>query len=135
MGKNAEPPTIALNGDNPATIQVGATYADLGATITGPEADLNLDIQLYIDGAPTDAIQLDTTKAGTHSIDYVVTDAANLTSTTTRTVIVGAPANDNVATSSPAVSTTTPPIPPPVANDNPPPLEPTGTTDASSTAQ
>src|SRR5260370_4858313 len=37
-------PVIQINGDNPAFIQVGASYADLGATITGPQADLNLCI-------------------------------------------------------------------------------------------
>jgi hypothetical protein len=35
------PPTIAINGDNPAVIHVGDTYADPDATITGPTADLN----------------------------------------------------------------------------------------------
>ena len=34
-GKDS-PPVIQINGDNPATIQVGTTYNDLGATITGP---------------------------------------------------------------------------------------------------
>jgi surface protein with Ig-like domain len=95
------PAIIVINGENPANITVGATYVDLGAQITAPQADLNLGIHLYIDGAPTDAVQLDTTQPGTHSIDYVVTDAAGLTSTSTRAVIVSAPANDNQATSTP----------------------------------
>ena len=38
---NATPPVIQINGANPAIIQVGNTYNDLGATITGPQADLN----------------------------------------------------------------------------------------------
>jgi hypothetical protein len=41
------PPIIAINGDNPANVSVGLTYADIGATITGPQADLNLGIHLY----------------------------------------------------------------------------------------
>ena len=36
---NSTPPVIAINGENPATITVGSTYADLGATITAPQAD------------------------------------------------------------------------------------------------
>jgi hypothetical protein len=32
------PIIIALNGDNRATIPVGATYADLGALIAGPSS-------------------------------------------------------------------------------------------------
>jgi hypothetical protein len=35
------PPVIHINGDNPAIIRVGAGYTDLGATITGPQADLD----------------------------------------------------------------------------------------------
>jgi hypothetical protein len=33
---------------------VGATYSDLGATITGPQADLNLGITTYVNGALMD---------------------------------------------------------------------------------
>ena len=42
---SATPPVLQVNGDNPAIIQAGATYTDLGATITGPQQDLNLGIQ------------------------------------------------------------------------------------------
>ena len=44
------PPVIQINGDNPAIVQVGDTYNDLGATITGPQADLNLGIQTFVNG-------------------------------------------------------------------------------------
>jgi Domain of unknown function (DUF5011) len=110
------PPIIAINGGNPATISVGATYVDLGVTITGPQADLNLGIHTFVDGIATDLIVIDTSGPSFHIIEYVVSDSTGLTSTTTRTVIVSV-ANDNQATSTP-----------PVANDNPPPLAPTGTT-------
>jgi hypothetical protein len=66
-------------------------------------------------------VQIDTTEAATDTIDYVATDQNGLTSTSTRTVIVEAAANDNQATTTPA-------------NDNTPPLAPTGT-DATSTTQ
>jgi len=82
------PPVIQINGANPATVQVGATYNDLGATITGPTADLNLDIQTFVNGAPMSPIQLDTSAPATDTIDYVVTDSSGLTSTSTRTVII-----------------------------------------------
>ena len=43
------PPTITINGDNPAIIEVGETYADLGATVTdtgpGQAGDTNLGYQ------------------------------------------------------------------------------------------
>ena len=79
---------IQINGDNPAIIQVGASYTDLGATITGPQADLNLGIQTYLNGTLESPIELDTSAAATDTIAYVVTDSQGLTSTSTRTVIV-----------------------------------------------
>ena len=95
------PPIIQINGANPAIIQVGAAYNDLGATITGPQADLNLGITTYVNGAQMSPVEIDTTQAATDTIQYVVTDSAGLTSTSTRTFIIQ-PANDNQATSTPA---------------------------------
>ena len=88
------PPSIEINGDNPAIIHIGASYADLGATITGPQADLNLGIKTFVNGLFASNIVLDTSVAATDTIDYVVTDSQGLTSTSTRTVIIEA-ANDN----------------------------------------
>ena len=82
------PPVIQINGDNPAIIQVGASYTDLGATITGPQADLNLGIQTYLNGTLESPIELDTSAAATDTIAYVVTDSQGLTSTSTRTIII-----------------------------------------------
>jgi hypothetical protein len=94
-------PIIQINGDNPAIVQVDASYSDLGATITGPQADLNLGIATFVNGAPMNPVQIDTTAAATDTIDYVVTDQSGLTATSTRTVIIQA-ANDNQASSTPA---------------------------------
>ena len=48
------PAVIQINGDNPAIVhrpssivQIGETYNDLGATITGPQQDLNLGITTW----------------------------------------------------------------------------------------
>jgi hypothetical protein len=101
------PPVIAINGENPAIIQVGASYSDLGATITGPQADLNLGIKTFVNGLFVSNIVLDTSAAATDTIDYVVTDQNGLTSTSTRTVIVEpaiAPSNESTAAA--AASTT-----------------------------
>jgi hypothetical protein len=81
-------PVIQINGDNPAIVQVGTTYNDLGATITGPQADLNLGITTYVNGIETSPVQIDTSQAATDTIDYVATDQNGLTSTTTRTIII-----------------------------------------------
>jgi hypothetical protein len=125
------PPIIAINGDNPATIPIGATYAGLGAQITAPQQDLNLGLITLLDGATTTSIQLDTTRPGEHTILYT-----GLSGTASRTVTVSAPANDNQATSSPPappIATTTPVT---ASNDNTPivPLSATGSA-ASSTGQ
>ncbi|MBI2030036.1 DUF5011 domain-containing protein [Candidatus Kaiserbacteria bacterium] len=84
------PPIIQINGANPAVIHVGDTYADLGATITGPQESLNLGIKTYLDSVETTAFtfHLDTSTTSTSTIDYVVTDAFGQTATATRTVVV-----------------------------------------------
>jgi hypothetical protein len=99
------PPVIVINGDNPAIVQVGASYTDLGATITGPQADLNLGVATYVNGAPMNPVQIDTIAAATDTIDYVVTDSQGLTSTSTRMVIVEPAAVPPPASSADASST------------------------------
>jgi hypothetical protein len=94
-----------INGDNPAIVQVGASYTDLGATITGPQADLNLGVATYVNGAPMNPVQIDTIAAATDTIDYVVTDSQGLTSTSTRMVIVEPAAVPPPASSADASST------------------------------
>jgi hypothetical protein len=82
------PPIIQINGANPAIVQAGDSYSDLGATITGPTADLNLGITTYVNGIETSPVQIDTSAAATDTVDYVVTDQNGITSTSTRTVII-----------------------------------------------
>jgi hypothetical protein len=79
---------IQINGDNPEIVEVGATYNDLGATITGPQADLNLGITTYVNGTEMSPVQIDTTQVATDTIDYVATDQTGLTATSTRTVLI-----------------------------------------------
>jgi hypothetical protein len=50
---------------------------------------LNLGITTYVNGSPMNPIQFDTSIVATDTIAYVATDSAGLTSTSTRTVIVG----------------------------------------------
>ena len=119
------PPVIRINGNNPAHINIGDAYADLGATITGPEADLNLGIKTFLNGALVSDIVLDTSRAATDTIDYVVTDQNGLTSTSTRTVIVEAAA---AAEPPPSTEETLPPTEP-----TPPAPDTTATTTTTST--
>jgi Chaperone of endosialidase len=99
MPATSSSPVISVNGNNPAHINVGDSYSDLGARIIGPtEADTNLGLRYFVDGALVPFVSLDTS-----------------TSTTTRTVIVQAheqmtfaqptPPPPEEATSSAATST------------------------------
>jgi hypothetical protein len=74
----------------------------------------NLGITTFVNGTEMSPVQIDTTQAATDTIDYVVTDQNGLTSTSTRTVIIEAPASpasdtgsDDAATSAPASTSTT----------------------------
>ena len=102
-------PIIQINGNNPAHVKVGASYADLGATITGPHADLNLGTKTSLNGVFVSNIVLDTTAAATDTIDYVVTDANGFTATSTRTVIIEAQALPvpSISNATPSAATST----------------------------
>jgi hypothetical protein len=95
---------IQINGDNPAHINVGEIYQDLGATITSPQQDLNLGIRTFLNGQLTSTIVLDTSTTTTDTIDHVATDPSGLTSTSTRTVIINSSTSDT-ASSTEASST------------------------------
>jgi hypothetical protein len=58
---------------------VAATYTVSAASMGSPATDINLGIHLYVDGTACDAIHFYTSKPGTHSINYDVTDAVALT--------------------------------------------------------
>ncbi len=68
-------PVITLTGDNPATVELGATYTEAGATADGGET-------------VTSTGTVDTSTVGAYTITYSATDAANNTGTATRTVNV-----------------------------------------------
>lgn len=102
------PITIAIQGNNPATILVGSTYGDLGAIITAPDSAKNLGIKASLDGgAPVDISQIsvDTSTPSVHHIVYSVVDLTGATTTAERilNVITFAPLTS--ATSTPATAT------------------------------
>jgi hypothetical protein len=101
------PPTITLNGANPATVTVGSAYTDLGGTVSGPGTDANLQLWASVDGAASttaDQIVIDTSTPSDHTIIFSVTDQNGLTGTAQRVVHVVAP--DSNASSTDATSTT-----------------------------
>lgn len=87
---DTEAPVITINGNNPATLQVGDAYNDLGATATD-NVDTNLGIRIFVGSTPFDQVQIDTSEPNEWHIHYVATDNSGNTATSTRTVIVEAP--------------------------------------------
>jgi len=99
-------PVITVTGDNPATVELGATYTDAGATADGNET-------------VTTTGTVDTDTVGSYTLTYSATDAAGNTGTATRTVNV-------VDTTAPVIT---------VTGDNPATVELGATyTDAGATA-
>jgi hypothetical protein len=123
---NSEAPVITVTGANPATIDVGATYVDLGATVTD-NVNNNLGYKVSVDGGALidpSAIWLDTSTSTTHTILYSATDQDGNTGTAERIVNVTSavsapseppspPSTDESATTTPDsgadTGTTTPP--------------------------
>ena len=68
-------PVITVLGVNPATVELGATYTDAGASADGSET-------------VTSSGTVDTSTLGQHTITYSATDDSNNTGTATRTVNV-----------------------------------------------
>ena len=92
---DTDAPVITVLGNNPAAVDIGATYNDLGATVTD-NVDINLGIHAFVGTTPIEQAVIDTSAPATYHINYVATDAAGNTATSTRTVVVQA------ATSSPS---------------------------------
>jgi hypothetical protein len=109
------PPSINIQGSNPATIHVGDTYTDLGAIVHDNQGH-DLSYKTFLDGALVSNIVIDTTQVATDTIDYVATDTWGNTSTSTRTVSIEASpsiiptdeASPATASASTTATTTTP---------------------------
>jgi hypothetical protein len=71
-------PTITITGANPATVELGGTYTDAGATAT--------DASGPVDVVSTGTVDPDT--VGTYTITYTATDPSGNEATDTRTVNV-----------------------------------------------
>ena len=107
--KDTEAPVISILGDNPATVELGSTYTDEGATATDNSGS----------AVVTSSGTVDTNTVGSYTITYTATDASGNSSSATRTVNV-------VDTTAPVIT---------VTGDNPAIVElGTAYTDAGATA-
>ena len=100
------PPSINIQGSNPATIHVGDTYTDLGAIVTDNQGH-DLGYKTFWDGALVSNIIIDTTQVAIDTIDYVATDTWGNTATNTRTVIIEAAPSIVPAAIQQSIATTT----------------------------
>lgn len=79
---DTEKPEIKLKGKDVITLKVGEKYTDPGATATD-KVDGDLTAKIVIDIS-----KVDTTKPGTYTVTYTVSDSSGNTATKTRTVKV-----------------------------------------------
>jgi hypothetical protein len=86
------PPSITIQGSNPATINIGDTYTDLGAIVHDNQGH-DLGHKTFLNGALVSNIVIDTTQVATDTIDYVATDTWGNTSTSIRTILIEAAAS------------------------------------------
>ena len=87
---DTEAPVISLNGNNPATIEVGQTYGDLGAVVTDNSSN-NLGYTISVNGGEAidpSALTLDTSAPGTFTLTFSATDQAGNVGTAERVVTV-----------------------------------------------
>lgn len=91
-GRSNEPPLLTILGDNPVRIPVGERYTDLGAAVTD-DHDMELTVEVFVDGVPVDQVQLNTTTATTYSVFYQSTDREGAVGQAERIVQVFVPAD------------------------------------------
>lgn len=103
-------PTITLLGDSTVELTVGDSYTELGI-VTADMSDEELTTDITVNGSPVEAVTIDTSTPGDHTITYLVENATGGTATVTRTVSVVATVEevtDTVSvTTTPSASTTT----------------------------
>ena len=62
------PPVITILGDNPATVELGGSYTDAGATVSDDSGSADL----------TTSGVVDTNSVGAYQISYVARDSAEM---------------------------------------------------------
>jgi hypothetical protein len=87
------PLSITIHGNNPANVDLGTSYADLGASASTTDDALKaLGVRTYQGGQEVASVSIDTSEAATHTVEYRVLDGeGNVLASAARTVVVGSP--------------------------------------------
>jgi len=89
-------PNLSLSGDNPQIIELGDSYAELGA-IANDNFDGNVTSSITINSSA-----VNTTKVGSYNVSYFVNDSVNNIEMKNRTVIVSDTTAPTIAITSPS---------------------------------
>lgn len=84
----ASAPRLQVLGNNPAQLQLGEVYNDLGVLVTD-DSGADLGYKTYLDGKEVLQVKIPSTVHATYTIEYRATDGAGNTGTATRTVVMG----------------------------------------------
>jgi hypothetical protein len=84
--------TMELIGNNPAEVEVGAMYSDMGARAVGPE-EQDLTVHIYMNDEEVEDVAIDTSIAGIYEVVYRATYDGDI-GEIARTIIVGGEEED-----------------------------------------
>lgn len=123
--QDTEAPVLQVLGDNPAQIEVGGSYTDLGVAATD-NSNEQLEVVVYVNGERVSSVSINTSVAGEWTIRYEAIDSSDNIGSAQRTVVVSepAPSPEPAPTPSPEPTpepTPTPPTPSPEPTPTPAP--------------
>jgi hypothetical protein len=97
-------PVLTVMGNNPARLQKGSSYVDLGVVVTD-NVQPNITVHYFLDDREVSSINIDTSTGGTYTIRYEATDPSGNTGRAQRIVEVIDPSASTQV--SPEAATTT----------------------------
>lgn len=97
-------PVLTVMGNNPARLQKGSSYVDLGVVVTD-NVQPNITVHYFLNDREVSSINIDTTVPGTYTIRYEATDPSGNTGRAQRIVEVFDPAAPAPSPEEPATTT------------------------------
>jgi hypothetical protein len=109
---DTESPVLQVLGENPAEVEVGSSYIDLGVAATD-NSNEQLDVFVYVNSERVSSVSIDTSAPGEWTIRYEAIDSSGNIGNAQRTVVVSEPAPSPEPTPAPSPEPTPEPTPPP----------------------